>query len=253
MKKMRENIFLALFAFSMLFVFCANVYADCPLGPDVTEDLHGVLKIFNILAPLICIVFSILEMIKAITKGDAEGELKNVAKRFGKRMIYTLLLAFIPVLVDEVMIMAGFWDREGKCDLSVYEENGVDRKNSTTRTTAPAGDGCSGLTESQCGSNSACTYHSGACKSKCGFYDSRDCPTDSCTVSGGRCVSKNSVTTTTTASSCSTLSVSSCASGNNCQVYDGYCVKKCSVMGASECSQNSNRCYVGDGGNCYSK
>lgn len=135
MKKIRENIFYILFAFSMLFVFTVNVYASCPLGPDVTEDLHGVLKIFNILAPLLCIVFSIIEMIKALTKGDAEGELKTAAKRFGKRMIYTLLLAFIPVLVDEVMIMAGFWDREGKCDLNVFQENEVQTQNGTTRTT----------------------------------------------------------------------------------------------------------------------
>lgn len=192
MKKIRENIFYILFAFSMLFVFTVNVYASCPLGPDVTEDLHGVLKIFNILAPLICIVFSIIEMVKALTKGDAEGELKTVAKRFGKRMIYTLLLAFIPVLVDEVMIMAGFWDREGKCDLNVFQENGVNTVN-TNPTTAPAGDGCSGLSVSSCNSNSLCTYHAGACKSICGFYNSRDCPSDKCAVSAGRCVSKQSV------------------------------------------------------------
>ena len=47
--------------------------------------------------------------------------------------------------------------------------------------------------------------------------------------------------------------VSSCSSGTNCTIYDGECVKKCGAMERGECSQNSDRCYVGDGGNCYAR
>lgn len=197
MKKIRENIFLVLFAISMMFLFSVNVYAYCPLGPDVTEDLHGVLRIFNILAPLLCIVFSIVEFIKAITKGDAEGEMKKVFQRFGKRMIYTFILAFIPVLVDQVMIMAGFWDEDGKCDLNVYQENGASNvwgddpvtTRSTSTTAASITHRCNSHGMQSCSQDSFCFWtgsqSGGICKPICSYLGIDDCnKQDHCKVTG---------------------------------------------------------------------
>ena len=198
MKKIRENMLLIGFAFVMMFLFVGNVYADCPLGPDVTEDLHGVLKVFNFLAPLLCIVFSIIELIKAITKGDAEGESKVVAKRFGKRMIYTLLLAFIPVLVDEVMTMAGFWNENGKCDLNVFEENGASGVNGTTTTKRQSvPDSCALHAIQECNADSLCFWEGpaygtgGSCKPRCGGMNKEDCVKyDYCRVVNNNCTNK---------------------------------------------------------------
>ena len=156
------------------------------------------LKIFNFLAPLLCIVFSIIELIKAITKGDAEGESKVVAKRFGKRMIYTLLLAFIPVLVDEVMTMAGFWNENGKCDLNVFEENGASGVNGTTTTRRQSvADACAIHGIQECNSDSLCFWEGpaygtgGSCKPHCGGMNKEDCVKyDYCKVVNNNCTNK---------------------------------------------------------------
>lgn len=108
---------LLIFALVMSFGFIPNVYAYCPLGPDVTKDLYGVLKIINYAAPIICIAFTILDLIKSLTKGDSEAELKPVAMKLGKRLAYTIILFFIPMLVDQFMQLAGVWGEDGGCDL----------------------------------------------------------------------------------------------------------------------------------------
>jgi len=95
-----------------------SVYAYCPLGENVTKDLSGILKIMQIAAPIMCIAFSIYEVIKTLTKGDASAEMKKVATRFGKRVLYTIILFFLPVLVDQVMQIADVWGADGTCDLN---------------------------------------------------------------------------------------------------------------------------------------
>lgn len=117
---------LAFFAFIIL-VFPMTVLAEegyCPLGPDVTKDLYGLLKIFNIVAPILCISLSVYEVVKTITKGDASTDMKKIATRFGKRVIYTVLLIFLPLLVDQVMQIADVWGANGTCELSSSSENG---------------------------------------------------------------------------------------------------------------------------------
>ncbi len=103
------------------FFLIPNVYATCPLGEDVTKDLYGVLKIFQIIAPILCIAYSTFDVIKTVSKGDAEAEMKKVAQKFGKRLIYTILLFFLPILVDQAMQIADVWGVNGTCDLTAPE------------------------------------------------------------------------------------------------------------------------------------
>lgn len=103
------------------FFLIPNVYATCPLGEDVTKDLYGVLKIFQIVAPILCIAYSTFDVIKTVSKGDAEAEMKKVAQKFGKRLIYTILLFFLPILVDQAMQIADVWGVNGTCDLTAPE------------------------------------------------------------------------------------------------------------------------------------
>lgn len=112
----------------LVLMFPVTVFAEegyCPLGPDVTKDLYGALKIFNIVAPVLCIGLSIYEAIKAISKGDASSDMKKIAARFGKRVIYTVLLIFLPLLVDQVMQIADVWGANGTCDLASPSDNGA--------------------------------------------------------------------------------------------------------------------------------
>lgn len=99
-------------------ILIPDVYASCPLGEDVTKDLYGILKIFQIAAPILCIAYSTFDVVKTVAKGDAEPEMKKIAQKFGKRMIYTVLLFFLPVLVDQVMQIADVWNANGTCDLT---------------------------------------------------------------------------------------------------------------------------------------
>lgn len=117
----------------MLLTICVlltplTVLADgyCPLGPDVTRDLYGALKIFNIVAPVLCIGFSVYEAVKAVSKGDASSDMKKIASRFGRRVVYTIILIFLPILVDQMMQIADVWGVNGTCDLSNPSENGTD-------------------------------------------------------------------------------------------------------------------------------
>lgn len=116
MKKSNIIYYIATFLV-FTFLFSIDVYAYCPLGADVTKDLYGVLMILKIIAPLLCIALSIFDAIKAVAKGDPASDLKNVAKKFGKRMLYAIILFFLPVIVDQVFRMTDIWDANGTCDL----------------------------------------------------------------------------------------------------------------------------------------
>ena len=118
---MKKSLNILLVAFVALFAFSTDVFAYCPLGPDVTKDLSGLLKIINYAAPLLCIVFSVIDVLKTLTKGDAMGNTRPVVNRFLKRLLYTVILFFIPVLVDQFMIMAGVWDEDGGCSFDASE------------------------------------------------------------------------------------------------------------------------------------
>ena len=112
----------------MVLITPIAVFADegvCPLGEDVTKDLYGLLMILKIVAPLLCIGLSVFDAIKAVAKGDPSTDLKAVAKKFLKRMMYALILFFIPVLVDLFFQMADVWGANGTCDLMNPENNGA--------------------------------------------------------------------------------------------------------------------------------
>lgn len=131
MKKNSNLISYVACALLFIFAFSANVYAACPLGPDVTKDLHGALNIIKIIVPLLVIGLSTMDAIKAITKGDGGADMKNVAIRFGKRCLYALILFFLPVIINQVMIMADVWNTDGTCDIDNPTSNGTEEATTT--------------------------------------------------------------------------------------------------------------------------
>ena len=77
---------------------------------------------------------TILEGVRAVAKGEIVGEEKKLAIRFVKRLIIAVILFFLPVLVNQIMIMANIWDENGTCDFSKTSEI-IDSSETTTTTT----------------------------------------------------------------------------------------------------------------------
>lgn len=105
-----------------------TVYAEendvgngCPLGPKVTKDLYGILKIFKIAAPLLVIALTTWEVINSLFKGDINSELKTLYKKFLKRLMYAIILFFLPILIDQVMQIANVWNENGMCSFAEVE------------------------------------------------------------------------------------------------------------------------------------
>lgn len=151
----------------LVLIFPITVLAEegyCPLGPDVTRDLYGALKIFNIVAPVLCIGLSIYEAVKTITKGDASADMKKVAARFGKRVIYTVILIFLPILVDQVMQIADVWGVNGTCDIANPEGNGTNELQSGLYET----DRCISYNNKpeECQNTEGCVFIQGVCYDK---------------------------------------------------------------------------------------
>ena len=267
---MKKHINVILLILIAMFGFTGSVYAVCPLGPDVTRDLHGVLKIINYAAPLLLIVFSIIDVLKAITKGDAQGNVKAVRDKFLKRLLYTAILFFIPILVDQFMIMADVWDSEGGCDLFTPVDNGQDGtpgygdgthgsggSGGSATTTVASGDGCNTRGLSTCASGDNCVVHNGKCVKACGALAAAACPSDRCYVgNGGLCYDKVTTPTSTTTTvkktydQCNALSLASCASASACEVHYGSCVKACGAYAPGACP--TDRCQVKNNA-CYRK
>ena len=146
----------------MILITPIAVFADegvCPLGPDVTKDLYGALMILKIIAPLLCIGLSVFDAIKAVAKGDPSTDLKKVAIKFIKRMMYAIILFFIPVLVDLVFQMVDVWGANGTCDLMNPEGNGT----TTTRGTHTTTENCAAISdEEHCNRDQKCYRDSNA-------------------------------------------------------------------------------------------
>lgn len=125
MKKKVMNFAFAILMLTTL-VFSTNVFAsdNCPLGPNVTKDLYGALKIIRIVGPLLMIALTAVDAVKAIGSPDGFGaEVKKVYKKLLKRLVYVVLLFFVPLLVNQVMILTDVWGAGGICDLENPEQN----------------------------------------------------------------------------------------------------------------------------------
>ncbi|MDE6292374.1 MAG: hypothetical protein K2L98_01690 [Bacilli bacterium] len=137
MQKLKKSHFLLIILIMGIIFVSPNVYAgSCPLGPDVTKDLYGALKIIRIVAPLLVIVYSTLDTVKALTKGDGGAEFKKVVQRFGKRAIYAVILFFLPMIINIFMQMADVWDANGNC-MEDLENPGSTSGNPSITTKSP--------------------------------------------------------------------------------------------------------------------
>lgn len=72
---------------------------NCDTLGTLRKDLNSVFNIIKIVAPILIIVFSIYDFIKAAA-GKVEGEMKKAFSKLLKRIIFAVILFFLPTILD---------------------------------------------------------------------------------------------------------------------------------------------------------
>lgn len=69
------------------------------------DDLNMIFKIIKIVAPILVIVFSVYDFIKAAA-GKVEGEMKKAFSKLLKRMLFAIILFFLPTVLNYFLWLA---------------------------------------------------------------------------------------------------------------------------------------------------
>lgn len=116
---------LKLIIFSFL-IFIANMnisYAETDdgvklcqgiLGEDLTALLKDALRLMQIAGPILVIIMTIIDLIKAVASGGKD-DLSKLGTKTLKRLIYAVLLFVIPSLLDWLFSLFSIY---GTCGLS---------------------------------------------------------------------------------------------------------------------------------------
>ena len=104
---MKKKVFIGLFVLIISLFSFTNVYASCILGPNVTKDIIGALRIIRYVGPALVVALTVFESVTAVAKGNITEEGKKLYRRLMKRLIYCMLLFFIPTLIMLVGNMTG--------------------------------------------------------------------------------------------------------------------------------------------------
>lgn len=163
-------LLMCLLVIPTVFAGPATAGNGCVLGPKVTKDLIGVLRAFRIAAPLLMIGFTIFETIQSLTKGDGAAELKKVFNRLKKRVLYVVILIFIPTLVQLGLNAMGL---TSQCDLQGIDDTSAAppaRTQSCTERCESIGD----REGRQACLNSCATSPTQSCKDRCESIGDRE-------------------------------------------------------------------------------
>ena len=89
---------------------------DCDgiFDKEVIDFLQQIFNVFKYAAPLLCLALSIVDFIKATASQDKDA-LTKAAKMTGKRIIYAIILFFIPDLINFLFNLLGWY---GTCGIS---------------------------------------------------------------------------------------------------------------------------------------
>ena len=89
---------------------------DCEgvFDKEVIEFLQQVFNVFKYAAPLLCLALSIVDFLKATASQDKDA-LTKAAKTTGKRIVYAIILFFIPNLINFLFNLLGWY---GTCGIN---------------------------------------------------------------------------------------------------------------------------------------
>lgn len=92
---------------------CESLFGDPNCSTSVAHYLQEIFTTIKWLAPLLCIVFSVIEFTKALTSQDKEAVNKAFARTV-KRLIAGLILFFLPSLINFLFPLLGWY---GTCGI----------------------------------------------------------------------------------------------------------------------------------------
>lgn len=92
---------------------CNYLFGDPGTEGTVAHFLEQTLNIMMYAGPILCLVLSISDFVKAAASQDKDA-LSKATKTTGKRIIFAMILFFIPVLVDFLFPLLGWY---GTCGI----------------------------------------------------------------------------------------------------------------------------------------
>lgn len=81
---------------------CSDVF-----DAEILGFLQQIFDIFKFIAPLLCLALSMMDFVKAVASQDKDA-LAKATKTTGKRIIYAIVLFFIPDLINFLFELLGW-------------------------------------------------------------------------------------------------------------------------------------------------
>lgn len=92
---------------------CESLFGDPTKDGTVANFLQQIFSIIGYAAPLLCLVLSVFEFVKATASQDKDA-LAKALKRTLKRIVYAILLFFLPMLINFLFPLLGWY---GTCGI----------------------------------------------------------------------------------------------------------------------------------------
>ena len=93
---------------------CEAVFGDPNDKDDIAYFLQQIFDLIKFGGPILALVLCMFDFVKAVTASDKDALIK-AGKTSVKRIIFALMLFFIPVLINAIFGMVGFY---GTCGIS---------------------------------------------------------------------------------------------------------------------------------------
>lgn len=93
---------------------CEGLFGDPDDDDSFAHLLQLAFKIIKYAGPLLCIVFSSIDLVKTVVADDKDAMSKTVKKCL-KRVVLALILFFIPTLINYIFPLLGFY---GTCGIN---------------------------------------------------------------------------------------------------------------------------------------
>lgn len=90
-------------------IYALDVAAECEeiIDAEVYNFLQQIFNVIKYAGPILCLIFSIIDFVKAAASQDKDA-LAKAGKNTGKRVIYALILFFVPTLIDFLFPLLGW-------------------------------------------------------------------------------------------------------------------------------------------------
>lgn len=119
-KVLKYMIFIAIISIPCTMVFAAETECSFVLGETTNPEsfaylLNQAFKLIQVLGPVLTIVVTVLDLIKALTSSEKDALNKLINKTI-KRLIFAVLLFAIPAVLDTIFKWVGIY---GVCGIGM--------------------------------------------------------------------------------------------------------------------------------------